>query len=262
MPMPHFEVHANAAATDMLLVHGNLASINWWKPFLEVAERGLKSTNSANRGTIVAVDLRGHGQTPLPQNETLQAKALVDDLALVVEELGLHNVLAIGHSAGGLLTALLAARKPQALTRLILIDPVGPKGLQNVPADIEQKYAMMSADRNVAAQVICFTIHQNDPTRSFFQKEIMDDSMKALKTVNLGLVRALENVDFSHDIAQVRQPFTVFHGAHDWVLSEDNATDYVKLAKQGEFVKLPENGHCLLYENPERLFTEVQKYLR
>lgn len=251
----HDEVRKNTVPRDILFVHGNLASKNWWLPVLEMAETKYK--NSDKQGSMVIADMRGHGRSKNPNPGQMNVEDIVNDFIAVAEKNNLKNVLLVGHSAGGLISSIMLARRPDLFTAGLLVDPVGPTGLKNVPADIEEKYNMMIGNREVAAYVIGLTIHNNDANKEFFKTTIMDDSMMALEDAGVALVKGLMGIDYTAEIAKVKQPVVLFHGTHDWVLDEANATDHQKLMVNSKFVKLPDNGHCMNYENPERLLSEI-----
>ncbi|MET9077498.1 alpha/beta fold hydrolase [Streptomyces sp. NPDC004232] len=75
----------------------------------------------AGRVTLVAPDLRGRGRSgSLPGPYGIAAHA--DDMAAVVEALGVARVVLTGHSMGAFTAALTAVRHPDLLTGLLLVD--------------------------------------------------------------------------------------------------------------------------------------------
>lgn len=70
---------------------------------------------------LVAVDLRGHGGSGYEPPWSLGTH--VGDLLETADALGVGAATWIGHSFGGLLVAALAARAPERVERLVLLDP-------------------------------------------------------------------------------------------------------------------------------------------
>jgi lipase len=70
---------------------------------------------------VVAVDLRGHGGSGYEPPWSTDAH--VDDLLETVAALGVERAAWIGHSFGGRIVAALAARSPERVDRLALLDP-------------------------------------------------------------------------------------------------------------------------------------------
>jgi lipase len=84
--------------------------------FHDLAERLAKSGHS-----VVAVDLRGHGESGNEPPWNLGTH--VSDLEETVSALGIERVTWLGHSFGGLVAAAAAARSAERTQGVILLDP-------------------------------------------------------------------------------------------------------------------------------------------
>jgi pimeloyl-ACP methyl ester carboxylesterase len=84
---------------------------------------------------VVAVDCRGHGQSGVPA-PPYPWSSLATDLVDVIDEMGLEQIVGVGHSMGGHLVARAAAAMPARFDRLILVDPaiVAPEFLGLIAA--------------------------------------------------------------------------------------------------------------------------------
>jgi pimeloyl-ACP methyl ester carboxylesterase len=106
----------------VLFVHGNVSSALFWQPqLLALAATG--------RVRPLAVDLRGFGETdPLPVDARRGVRDWADDVAALVETLGLERVHLVGWSmgAGVVLQYLLDA--PARVASVALVAPVSPYG--------------------------------------------------------------------------------------------------------------------------------------
>lgn len=258
----HIETRENTAPVDILFIHGNLASKYWWYPTLDILEKTFQKVDVPFEGRIMLGEMRGCGRSKLPESGEIVIDDILNDFIQHVETASLRNVTIVGHSAGGLITALLLARRPDLFKSAILVDPVGPTGLQNVPPDIGERYKMMEANPEMAAQVVSATAYQSNPESEFFKTKIMPDVMESLKTSGVKLVNALIGVDYTAEIALIQQPIKVFYGLHDWVLDASNAKAYKQLVRNCEYVELPDNGHCLNYENPELMASEIIQFIK
>src|SRR4030095_4948302 len=76
----------------------------------------------ARRHRVVSVDLRGHGESDKPQGPYPIA-AYADDIAYVIEQLGLGKAVAVGHSMGGITVLQLAATHPDRVAAIVMVDP-------------------------------------------------------------------------------------------------------------------------------------------
>ncbi len=71
---------------------------------------------------VVALDARGHGGTPLP-DEPFTVAALAADAAEALRALDLGPALVVGHSMGGVTAEDLALTAPELVAGLVLEDP-------------------------------------------------------------------------------------------------------------------------------------------
>ncbi|MGH3430756.1 MAG: alpha/beta fold hydrolase [Mycobacteriales bacterium] len=83
------------------------------------------------RCRAVALDARGHGRSErLPADVTRDS--LVADAVFVIERLGLQPVVVVGQSVGGLTALSLAARRPELVRGLVLVDASPAGGGEDV----------------------------------------------------------------------------------------------------------------------------------
>lgn len=73
---------------------------------------------------VVAIDLRGHGASDWPG--TYSFELIRDDVLGVLDQLGLYDVVLVGHSMGGTVAYLIAQDQPARLARLIVEDAPPP----------------------------------------------------------------------------------------------------------------------------------------
>jgi pimeloyl-ACP methyl ester carboxylesterase len=109
------------SGVPIVLVHGFASNIhgNWrrsgWIDFLQGLGR-----------RVVALDVRGHGQSDKPHDiAAYEGNALPDDVLAVMDAVGLEETEIMGYSMGGWITLNLLARKPERFSSAI----VGGSGL-------------------------------------------------------------------------------------------------------------------------------------
>ncbi len=94
-------------APPLLVAHGLFGSGRNW---------GVICKRLSDRGPVVAVDMRNHGDSPHTDSHTYAE--LADDLAGVMD--GRHDVL--GHSMGGKAAMALALGRPDKVRRAVIVD--------------------------------------------------------------------------------------------------------------------------------------------
>jgi pimeloyl-ACP methyl ester carboxylesterase len=103
----------------VVLVHGLSGSTRWW-------DRNVPALARHHR--VYLVNLPGFGAFRRRAQRFVLAEATSWLLAWM-EAVGLRRAHLVGHSMGGYLSLKLAARRPEAVRRLVLVDPAGmPSG--------------------------------------------------------------------------------------------------------------------------------------
>ena len=105
----YYEIHGQGE--PLLLLHGGMGSIEMFEPDLPAL---------AAKRQVIAVDLQGHGRTPLG-NRKIDCKDIGDDLANVLSALGYQQVDVLGYSFGGAIALRLAIQHPDKVRRLVLV---------------------------------------------------------------------------------------------------------------------------------------------
>ncbi len=132
----YYEHRGSGNDPVLLLIHGSGGDHNHWPEAL----RGLSGYN------VYAVDLPGHGKSSGRGRKSVEAYGdLVEDF---VRRKGLSGVVLFGHSLGGAIAQTLGLKKPDWLSRLVLVGTgarlrVAPEILSGVEADFEKTCGMI-----------------------------------------------------------------------------------------------------------------------
>ncbi|MGW0805505.1 alpha/beta fold hydrolase [Nonomuraea sp. NPDC002799] len=114
-----YREEGDPTAPPLVLIHGRTANHNDWNGVTQ---------HFADRYHVFALDLRGHGGSdhtgayPLP--------AMAEDVAGLLDRLGIGRATLIGHSLGGAVGYHLAMSRPDRVERLVLEDPAPPVPLE------------------------------------------------------------------------------------------------------------------------------------
>lgn len=99
----------------LVLLHGLSGSSRWWKRNVLDLSRDFR---------VLVPDIVGFGRTRA-RGRLPEIPRLAEVLAGWMERLGLDPVALVGHSMGGQISAHLAARHPERVRRLVLVDAAG-----------------------------------------------------------------------------------------------------------------------------------------
>src|SRR5437879_3497178 len=97
----------------MLFVHGYTCDSHDWSWQL---------AHFAADHRVIAVDLRGHGRSSVPESG-YDCRTFAEDLAALLRTLGCAPVVAVGHSMGGLVVSALAVEHPDLVQAVVAVDP-------------------------------------------------------------------------------------------------------------------------------------------
>jgi pimeloyl-ACP methyl ester carboxylesterase len=86
-------------------------------------------------GAVVCLDLRGHGDSQWSASGAYETEEHVADLEVWLDAMGLTRVALLGYSWGALIAASFAARRPERVRRLVMLDvePSFDFGVEDVP---------------------------------------------------------------------------------------------------------------------------------
>jgi len=93
----------------MILLHGGLGSGEMFGPNLP---------KLAERHQVIAVDLQGHGRTA-DIDRPIDIRLMADDIAALIDHLGLDRPDVVGYSLGGGVALLTAVKYPDKVRRLV-----------------------------------------------------------------------------------------------------------------------------------------------
>ncbi|MEA2384964.1 MAG: hypothetical protein QOH72_4935 [Solirubrobacteraceae bacterium] len=105
----HYEEHGTGE--PLILLHGGIGAGEMFTPILP-------ALSEARR--VITVDLQGHGGTA-DVDRPLRPELMADDIAALIEALGLEQVDLMGYSLGGIVALRTAIQHPALIRRLVLV---------------------------------------------------------------------------------------------------------------------------------------------
>jgi pimeloyl-ACP methyl ester carboxylesterase len=143
-----------ADGTPVVALHGMISRAATWDGVAaELAARGRR---------VIAVDLRGHGRSSRPGR--YHPSLMADDVVGLVDRLGVPRFDLLGHSLGGYVAVLVAARWPGRVERLVLEDmPAPPDGRSPAPT-VPGRARLLIRNLFVLAHVRRFDVRMAGPT--------------------------------------------------------------------------------------------------
>src|SRR5438128_12351405 len=103
----YYETHGSGR--PLILLHGGLMSSETFGPVLP---------QLSERHQVIAPDLQGHGRTA-DIDRPLDVRLMADDIAALIDHLGLDRPDVVGYSLGGGVALQTAVRHPDKVGRLV-----------------------------------------------------------------------------------------------------------------------------------------------
>ena len=193
-----------SGAPPLLLIHGWTHDHSYLRPQFEYFGR---------RHRVVAVDLRGHGESDKPEQD-YSIPGFADDLAWLIYELGLHRPIVVGHSMGGAIALDLAGRYSELVLAGVLLDPA-----IFIPSHVRTSLAptttaLRSSDfRHAQRELVASTsfLPTDDPIR---KAQIIEAMSSAPQHVMAGCWEAMLDYDAAPAAASCAVPILCVAAAH------------------------------------------------
>ena len=129
----HYVDWGNSSAPPLLLVHGGFDHARSW----DWTARALCGDYH-----VMAVDLRGHGDSGWSSDGGYMMSSFVYDLAQMVDMIGEETVTIVAHSLGGAISLRYAGLYPERVAKLVAIE-----GLGLSPARLREKAEEPAVDK-------------------------------------------------------------------------------------------------------------------
>jgi pimeloyl-ACP methyl ester carboxylesterase len=111
-----YHVAGTGPAVPVVFIHSLGGSMSQWAA-------QLAHLHGSRR--VVALDLRGHGQSSPPSDRQYTPEAMAADVAAVASALDIQRFVLVGHSYGGSVAVAVAGMHPDRVAGLFLIDANG-----------------------------------------------------------------------------------------------------------------------------------------
>lgn len=251
------EQHPNLSKQDILFIHGNLASTQWWKPALNE----WKKQGPAGDRSILLADWRGCGRNPdWPADQAFTIEDLARDFLALLHERKIDEVVLVGHSLGGLIALQMMILDPRRVARAALLDPVGARGVVFDDSTYEA-FRQMAGNRELTRSVILNTVRHQEKLDEDLKEIISDGAFKAVKGIGSSVLEILKTVNLSEPARRVKTPTLILHGQEDTVIPLEDSRALADLMPNAKLEILPEAGHCWNVENPAAFVRRLREWL-
>jgi len=213
---------------------------------------------------VLAYDLLGHGESPLPE-PTVSLETLGDQLGELLDDQEIDRACIVGHSMGSLVALDFALRFPERVDRLVVMNAVHERSAT-------QREAVRSRAHRLETAGVGDTVRET--LRRWFGEDSADDDRQAVEAVR-GWLDAVDPVGYARIyrlFADSDQAFTGRLGELQpralFVTGEcdPNSTpamshNMASLAPHGEAAVLPGQRHMMSLVAPEQVNPVLESFL-
>lgn len=237
----------------VVLLHGYLETLEVWDGFAALL---------AGDFTVLTLDLPGHGESSLIEDNTMERMA--DAVDGLLEHLGLDRVYMVGHSMGGYVATRFALKYPLKTAGLVLFH-------SNTFADSPEKRTNRLNDivliregklADICKAAIPGTFARENVAR--FQPEIKKITADAGKHSPDGIMSCINamtiRIDTTIQLKNINQSILSIAGVRDPFLTEETARN-LAIELKAEFYLLDQSGHMGFIEEPVTSAVKLRNWI-
>jgi len=266
----HYIDWGNPHLPPLVLLHGGALTAHTW----DMAALLLR-----DRYHVIAPDQRGHGDTgwtPESQAHEDNGDLMLRDTEAFIEHLGFPTIILCGMSMGGQNSIRYAARHPERLSRLIIVD-IAPVTMREGQIEMEAfrvetetmsrfedfleraikfnpqrkpahlKYSLLHSLKQTADGWTWKQAHRAAPT------QVDEAAMKAAAQKRSEALWA--------DVRAITTPTLLMRGSISKILAPEVAAEVVKTMKDAELVVIEGAGHSVQGDQPAAFAREAMAWL-
>jgi 3-oxoadipate enol-lactonase len=153
------------ADPTLVFLHYWGGSCRTWAPVIECL---------AGTARCIAVDQRGLGESRATDGR-YDLQAMADDVLSVIDRLALRRHVLVGHSMGGKVAQIVAARHPRGLAGLVLVAPAPPTPLKMPPY---QRASMLESYQTRAGVLQALSVLAGSALPDSLRDQVIDDTLR------------------------------------------------------------------------------------
>lgn len=261
------EGEASAPGRDLILIPGLSSHPDVFNGLIARLEPGWR---------VHAVHVSGFaGAAPGANAEGPVAAPVAAELARYIAEQGLQKPVVIGHSMGGSIGLMLAARHPDSVGKLMVVDqiPFMGQAFGNPDATPESLTPManMIRDGMIGSTPEVWRAQATQAITQMVRTEALREepvrhSVDSNPTVAGNAMRELILTDLRPELQRITAPAEVVYVTFAWPGMTPELTDQIYRGayaglQTATFTRIDDSAHFIMLDQPERFAAEVNAFL-
>jgi 3-oxoadipate enol-lactonase len=245
----HYELTGPEDAPVVVFAHALGTDLRLWDAILPLLPQGLR---------VLRYDLRGHGQSPVPQGPYSMG-ALIADIEGLMDQLGLRDAVFVGLSLGGMIAQGLAAKRLDLVRALVLSNTAAKIGTRDI---WHRRIAQVNQG---GMEAIC-----DETLTRWFPRSFRTDPAHDLWRARLqscspigwtSCANAIAGTDFISSTSGLRLAALGIAGGHDGSTPPDLVRETLDLIPGSEVQLIRKAGHLPCVDAPEEYARILSDFL-
>ena len=266
---PRIKLHVLSCGegAPVIFLHGNASSATYWEEIMLALPAGFRA---------YAPDLRGYGDTEDKLiDATRGASDWVDDILGLLDALKIDKAHVVGHSMGGTIGMMLAARHPEAVGRLMVVDMIPFMGAMFGPPGTTAQSVVPVADQVFTAQSTAPRDQYLTQARAAVTGMIKTEAARpgpladvetSDQQVSASAFRELIVTDLRPELSKITAPTEVLYVKFNDPRMTNDMVDGIYRASfrnlPGATLKrIDDSAHFIMLDQPARFEAEVNAFL-
>jgi pimeloyl-ACP methyl ester carboxylesterase len=272
----HYLEWGERTEEPLILIHGFLDHARSWEPFVGALEK-----TAGKPLWIVAPDCRGHGDSGwVGAGGYYHFPDYIFDLDRLVESLRVPKIMLAGHSMGGTISFLYAGTFPEKVRKLVLVEGIGPIALEFSDAPPRMARWLVEVKALRQRKVVEYPSleeaagrlrRKNPRLKPALALELARSGMKQIangkwvwkfdplhRTVAPQPFYSVQAVEF---FRRLECPVLLVHGTESRQTARPDIQRRVEAIVQRSVAAIPDAGHMIHHDNPEKLAAVVTEFL-
>ena len=249
----YYEIHGSGKET-IVLSHGLLWS---GKMFYK------QINDFKSKYTVITYDHRGQGKSEVTKG-SYNMDQLYKDVVALLDYLKLKNIHFGGLSMGGFVAMRLAARRPDLVKSLILMETTAecePNKLKYAILKNVVKFLGVKAVVRPVMKIMFGTKFLDDPNRKEERIEWTNELLKNNKSIVSAVSAVIDRDAISDELKNINCPTLILVGTQDLATPPEKAEFIHSKIKRSTLTYIDGGGHTSSIEEPEKYNREIGHFL-
>lgn len=211
---------------------------------------------------VIVPDLLGYGGSSKPVTGGYPLERFSNTLADALAALGVHRAAFFGNSLGGAITIDLALRRPDLVSRAILLAPgaLEDRATYGALPGVQKMSSIIANGVNAVSMRALLESFVTDP--AVITDEVVDARVQAAKSQPAEVTATMVLPNLTPVLGSLTLPMLVIWGVADPICPASGALKFATACPHATVIVYPDVGHWPMAERPDQVNPSALEFLR